>query len=130
MQKRPLAVTIIGWFLIVTSLFTLFSTLSMSSNPMVEEMLAKSPLPASVHQAIGLASGVIALVCGYGILRGFNWARFLYLAAGVVGLLFNLVTVPMITIIVMGIVMLAVIAFFLFRPDASAWFNRSAATDQ
>lgn len=129
MQKRPLAVTIIGWFLILTSLFGLFSTLTMSSNPLVTEVLANSPLPASVHQAIGIASAVVALVCGYGILKGFNWARFLYLAAGVLGLVFNLATVPMISVIVMGIVTLGVIAFFLFRPEANAWFNRSGATD-
>lgn len=130
MHKRPLSVTIIAWFLIVTSLFNLFSILTMANNSIVAKMLAESPLPHAVHQAFGIASTVIALICGYGILKGFNWARFLYLAAGVLGLVFNVVTVPMISVIVMGIVMLAVIAFFLFRPEANAWFERSAATDQ
>lgn len=127
MNKRPLSVTIIGWFLIVTSIFSLFSALMMGSNPQVSAMLAESPLPQSVHEIVGIIGGLISLVSGYGILKGFNWARILYIAASVAGLLFSLLTVPMVSIIVLGVVMLAVIAFFLFRPAANDWFKRTPA---
>lgn len=125
MNKRPLSVTIVAWFIIVTSLFSLLSVLAMGSNPQVAQMLAESPLPASVHQVIGIVGALISLICGYGMLKGFDWARILYIGAAAAGLLFNLVTVPMASILVLGVLMLAVIAFFLYRPAANAWFTRS-----
>lgn len=125
MNKRPLSVTIVAWFIIVTSLFSLLSVLAMGSNPQVAQMLAESPLPASVHQVIGIVGALISLICGYGMLKGFDWARILYIGAAAAGLLFNLVTAPMVSILVLGVLMLAVIAFFLYRPAANAWFTRS-----
>lgn len=124
MNKRPLSVTIIGWVVIVTSLFSLFGVLTLGSNPQASAMLAESPLPASAHQVVGAAGALISLVSGYGILKGFNWARILYMGAAAAGLLFSLLTVPMVSVIILGVLMLAVIAFFLFRPAASDWFNR------
>ena len=124
MNKRPLSVTIIGWLVIVTSIFSLFSVLMMGSNPQASAMLAESPLPASAHQIVGIVSTLISLISGYGILKGFNWARILYIAAGIAGLLFSLLTVPMVSVIILGVLMLAVVAFFLFRPAANDWFNR------
>lgn len=130
MNKRPLSVTIIGWFLIVTSIFSLVSVLTMGSSPQVLAMLAESPLPQSVHQIFGVVAAFITLISGYGILKGFNWARYLYIGVGVAGLLFNLVTVAMVSFIILGVVMLAVIAYFLFRPAANAWFREPLAAEQ
>jgi hypothetical protein len=123
MAKRPLPVTIIAWFLIVTSLFGLFSALTLPSNPAAKEMLASSPLSPGMHQAIGAISAAIAIACAVGMLKGLNWSRYAYVAVAVLGLLLNLATMRVTTFIVVGLLFIAVIAFFLFRSDANAWFT-------
>ncbi|QIK79047.1 hypothetical protein G7077_09225 [Sphingomonas piscis] len=45
---------------------------------------------------------------------------------GALGLLFGLVTVPIISTLLLGVLFLAVIAYFLFRPAGSAWFQQGA----
>jgi hypothetical protein len=125
MDKRPLSLTIIAWLLIVTSVFGIISGLMMGSNEVASAMVAESPLPVGAHQAIGILSSVIALVCGVGVLKGWNWSRYVYVVAGVLGLVFNLVTVPMVSMIILGLLFLGVFVFFMFRPAANAWFTQT-----
>lgn len=129
MNKRPLSLTIIAWFLIISSAFGVFSTLTMFDNPVVAQMLERSPFSLGVHQAIGVVSAVINLACGYGILKGLNWSRYLYVAAGLLGLIFGLLTVPIISTLLLGAIFLAVISYFLFRPSGSAWFEHGRVMD-
>lgn len=125
MQQRPVSLTIIAWFLIVTAIISAFSSLSMGSNPMAAKLLAQSPLPISAHIAFALVGALVTLACGYGILKGYDWSRWLYIGWSVIGFVFSFVTVPIISIIVLGIFFFIVIAFFLFRPAANKWFRRA-----
>ena len=127
MQQRPLSLTIIAWFLIVTAVISVFSSLSMGSNPMTAKLLAQSPLPISAHIAFALVGALVTLVSGYGILKGYDWSRWLYIGWSVIGFVFSFVTVRIISIIVLGIFFFLVIAFFLFRPAANRWFERAPA---
>jgi cbb3-type cytochrome oxidase subunit 3 len=129
MQERPISLTIIGWFLIVTSAFGLLFVPVAFNNPMTTRIYAQSPLPVSAHLAIGVLGGLITVACGFGILKGFNWSRFVYIGWSLIGTAISLATLPVTSIIVLGLAFLAVIAFFLFRPAANAWFNRAAAAE-
>ncbi len=123
-MQRPTSLTIIGWFLIVISAFGLVSQLTMRNNPVVQQVLAESPLPASVHLALGIIGGLIGLVSGYGVLKGLNWSRYLYVGWSVIGLAIGFLTSPFASIMLLSVLFLAVITFFLFRPAANAWFMR------
>lgn len=125
-MNRPTSLTIIGWLLIVMGIFGLISQLTMQDNPAVQQVLAESPLPASVHMILGIIGAIVGVVSGYGVLKGMNWSRFLYVGWSAVGLVIGLLTTPFTSIMVLSLVFVGVFAFFLFRPAANDWFNGQA----
>ena len=130
MQKRPLSLSIIGWFLVVSGVAGSIGLLTMRFNPAVMRVYGHSPLPLWAHIAFGVVGIIVTTACGYGVLKGLNWSRFLYIGWGIIGFVFSSVTVAVISIQLLGLVFFAVIVFFLFRPDANAWFNRAAAAGE
>lgn len=126
-MQRPTSLTIIGWFLIVMAAFGLVSQLTMQDNPVTQQVLAESPLPASVHMALGIIGALVSGVSGYGVLKGFNWSRYLYVGWSAIGLLIGLLTTPFTSILLLSLLFLGVFAFFLFRSTANEWFARQGA---
>src|SRR5438105_2090588 len=45
MKKRPTSVTVIAWILLVISALSLLGSTMAITNPMAQEMMAKSPIP-------------------------------------------------------------------------------------
>jgi hypothetical protein len=127
MGRRPLSVTIIAWFLIVTSIISVFTFWSAFYTPMAEQILAQSPLPRSVHMGMTIFSLVLNLLIGVALLKRQNWARYLYVGFGLFGIAFGLVTSPVKSILFLSVIFLAVIAFFLFRRPANEWFRGAQA---
>jgi hypothetical protein len=127
-MQRPTSISIIGWLFIVFAALGLLGTLMMSSNPIVTQMLAQSPLPLSVHVAIGFIGSLISAACGYGVLKGMSWSRFLYLGWTVASTIFNFGTMPVTSLSLFGLVIPLAILFFLFRPAANEWFRQGAPT--
>jgi hypothetical protein len=126
MQQRPLSLSIIGWFMIAASAFGLLGLLFTMNNPVTVHIYARSPFPMPVHLAFGALGNLISIACGYGVLRGFNWSRFLYVAWSLIGFAFTLLTLPVATFIILGLAIFAVFVFFMFRPAANAWFKHDA----
>jgi hypothetical protein len=112
MKKRPIAVTIIGWLLVLVG-----AAGSVYNFRMV-----------GLHHVFHggnvwiFVVEVIALVCGIFLLRGKNWARWLALAwmGFHVGFSF-LVSWSQGT---MHAVILLILAYFLFRSDAQVYFRQ------
>jgi hypothetical protein len=113
--------------LIVLGAFGLLGTLIIPSNPVAAQLLEQSPLPLSVHIAIGAIGGLISIACGYGVLKGLGWSRLLYTAWILITCAITLATMPFTSLMVVGWVIQAVIIFFLFRSEASAWFGGGSA---
>lgn len=111
MNKRPLAVTIIACLFIIAGLvgFSYHVTKFDVNGPVQYE-----------HIWI-LILRVLVIVCGVFMLRGSNWARWLLL----VWIAYHVVLSAFHTLPEMAIhsVLLAVVAYLLFRPSASAYFN-------
>lgn len=126
MRGRPLSLSIIGWFLVVTGALGVVGTLMVTRNPMAMRIYEQSPLPLSVHIGIGLAGTVITVLSGYGILKGLGWSRFLYVGWSLIGFVISFLTIPVTSLLVLGIAFFAVIVFLLFRPAANAWFAAAA----
>jgi len=122
MEKRPLSLTIIGWLLVLGAVFSLYAVMTIGSNPMAADLVAKSGVSMAVHQAMGAVGALVSLACAYGIFKGLPWSRVLYVAWGIVGIVFGVLTGPMIAASLVGLLFFAVITFFLFRPAANGWF--------
>jgi hypothetical protein len=122
--RRPKSVTFISWFLIVTGACSLLTSFSSMNNPLVLELMAKSPLPVPaqfIMMYIGLA---IYITSGIFMLRGANWARFLYIISHAINILIGVATSPVKLMLIPGIIIYGIIVFFLLRPNANAFFSR------
>lgn len=123
MKKRPLALTIIGRVLVIMGIVSIYATSVTLKNPMVIENMGQSPLPLSIQYAI-LALGVMVMtISGLGILKGKNWSRLLYAGWGLGNLLLSLVIGTVQASMIPSLMIFLVIAYFLFRSDANAYFS-------
>jgi hypothetical protein len=130
MKERPTSVTVIAWILIVMGALSLITSAHtytlMKQNPMALDLLRKSMLPVSVQIVIMFISILIDTISGIAMLKGHNWARLLYIISYIVRLTISLFTSPVKLMIIPGIVLFLVVAFFLFRPKANEFFLPSA----
>jgi len=122
MQTRPLSLTIIGWLLIVFSLFGLFGVVSMGSNAAAMKMLEQMHTSLLFQQVWGVLGAIINVAVAYGIFKGLPWSRVLYVVWGIVGLVVAAYTSPIKVAVVVGLIFLVVISAFLFTNSANDWF--------
>jgi hypothetical protein len=122
MDKRPLSLTIIGWFLVVTGLFGAYAALTMGSNEMARQMMADNGMSLRFQQALGVIGAVVVLASAYGIFKGLPWSRVLYVGWMIVSILIGLVTSPFKGMLMLSVLFVVVIGYFLFRPEADEWF--------
>jgi hypothetical protein len=125
MEKRPLSLTIIAWFLVITSLLGLVGVLTMGSNPTAMKMLEQMHVSLLFQQVWGVINCVVVLICAYGIFKGMPWSRVLYVVWGIIGLAVAFMTSPMKAVLVLSLIFLVVISIFLFSHKANEWFAAS-----
>jgi len=131
MVYRPTSVTVIGWLILV---FGILGSLSIPMmfvirSPAVAEAMAKNLMPIPIQYAIAIVGVGVQLVSGYFILCGKNWARLLYVIWSAFGLANGFFSTQMKIAMSPSIVIFFLIAFFLFRPDANAFFAGGGAID-
>jgi hypothetical protein len=123
MEKRPLSLTIIAWFLIIFSLIGLYGVMTMGSNPMAMKMIEQMHTSLAFQQAWGTVGALVNIGCAYGILKGQPWSRVLYVVWGAIGIVVSFFIAPMKAVIVLSIVFFVVIAAFLYTNTANDWFQ-------
>ena len=129
MKNRPTSVTVIAWVLIVMGGISLISTTVMINNPLAHDLMSKSPMPIPAQYAMSYIGLLIMIVSGIAMLGGRNWARFLYVVWSAVGFVIGIATSPMKVALIPGFVVFVVIAFFLFRPQATQYFSPSESAN-
>ena len=115
MKKRPLSVMIIGW------LFVAAGTVGLAYH--ANEFKASVPFQYDVVWVCLVR--LIAIVCGVFMLRGRNWARWLLLVWVAYHVMLS--AFHSLSGFVIHSLLFAVVAYFLFRPQASAYFRRASA---
>ena len=123
MEKRPLSLTIIAWFLIVLTLFGLVGVATMGSNAAAMKALDVMHMSLRFEQAWGVLGAIVNLACAYGILKGQPWSRVLYVVWGIIGLVVGFYISPMKYVLVLSLIFLIVISIFLFSAKANDWFS-------
>jgi len=98
------------------------------NNPLVLELMAKNPIPIPAQFALTYIGTAVSITCGIFMLRGANWARFLYITWSAIGCLIGLATSPMKLMLVPGIIAYGIIVFFLLQPNANKFFNKGNST--
>ena len=114
MRRRPLSITIIGW------LFVVAGTIGLAYH--ATEFRAQRPFAYDLIWVCIVR--LLAILSGVFLLRGSNWARWallVWLAYHVILSAFHSLSE-----LVMHSLLLCVIAYFLFRPKASAYFREAS----
>jgi len=123
MKTRPTSVTVIAWLLIITGGINLITTTVTLGNPNVTAIMSKSLLPIPVQYAVSYLGLFLSIVCGIALLKGCNWARYLYTVWGGIGLVIGILTSPMKLMMIPGVVLFLILVFFLFRSKATKYFS-------
>ncbi len=129
-MKRPTSISVVAWFLIVTAAIALPFQHRSFTDPLAQELMARSLLPVSLQIVMAYVGLAVAIGCGVGMLKGADWSRKVYLGWSVLGLIVAVVTSPLKLLLIPGALIIALFIYFLFRPQASAWFApRKVAND-
>ena len=91
MIARPVYVAVIGWVLIVIGALSLIVSGLIAASPDLAATLAPGPSPSTSSILLNLLASALELVCGIFILRGANWARWLYLVQSAASAIYLLV---------------------------------------
>lgn len=125
MKERPISITIISWFLIVTNIMSVIVTLVNINNPDVKAMMQLSALSLEVQYLMMVIGLIISISCGFLMLSGNVIGRNLYMVWTILSLYIALFTSPLKTLLIPGIIFFMVVAFFLYRPKANQYFLES-----
>lgn len=123
MNKRPTSVTIISYFLIVTSIITVITSLLNISNPDVKAIMQLSVIPLEVQYLIMAIGLIITISCGLLMLAGKSFGRNLYVGWTTLSIAISLLTSPLKTLLIPGIIFFIVIAFFFIDQKLISTFQ-------
>jgi hypothetical protein len=116
MNKRPRSITIISWFFIAFCSIGLLSSLL----PYVDTTNAQRLAELKSHWIVHIAR-LLGVLSGVFMLYGFNWARWLLVVWMGFHIILSILHSPL--QLLMHSLIFAVILYFLFRPQASAYFR-------
>ena len=121
MNKRPLSITVVSWIFIATGCISLVRGLLALVRASASKHIAELNAQELVDVGIVSASGLLAIIGGVFMLRGFNWARWLC----VVWMGFHFIVSILHPLVELAVhsVLFAVVLYFLFHPRASAYFR-------
>jgi hypothetical protein len=123
MQLRPTSLTVACWILIVLGLLGILPLfMGTMHDPHVVELMNKNPIPLAVQYALISLGALVTSGSGVLMLYRQSWARLVYVSWSILGIIIGLTTSPFKIMLLPGIAVFAVIAFFLFRPAANAYF--------
>lgn len=121
-ERRPSAVTVIAWFLIIWNGFMIIGSLPQD--------LFSHNMPFAVIVLTRLLSfWTFFLIVGINLLHGKNWARITYIVAAPLNLVINLVfgTIRLGTVNILdripSLVITVLFVVVLLRPKATSWFR-------
>jgi len=112
MRRRPVAVTIIGWLLVVAGVVAFAYRLN-EAKPL-HALQGENPWILLLE--------VVAIAAGAFLLRGDNWARWLAIAWITLHVAFSFLN--SLSQVAVHFVVLLLFAYFLFRPAANTYFRR------
>jgi hypothetical protein len=120
-----LSITIIAWLLILVMVSAFPTLLSVWADPAAGGLVKQTAISNELYVALILLVVLIILACAIAILKGKNWGRVIYVAFTLLGFMGALAVVPQKASLLPSLILQGVIAFFLFRPAANAFFGVS-----
>ncbi|PAW79446.1 MAG: hypothetical protein B9S32_02585 [Verrucomicrobia bacterium Tous-C9LFEB] len=119
---RPTSVSVVSWLLIASAVAQ-FILIDLARQNGKATLLAQTSLPVSTQYLVLFTSLGVTVLCGALLINGINLARFVYLAQGLAlhGTILTSTSQPVLDL--PGLIGFAIALFFLFRPQANAYFR-------
>ena len=122
MSERPLGVTIIGILWILEGLAAIFLG---AAGGAVLAVLGLGSLGAVIGIVIAIV-GIIYILLGVGCFKAWPWVWIVGVVLTALGLLFGIVTLVMGGYsAIVGIIIAAIILYYLFQPQVKAYFGKA-----
>jgi hypothetical protein len=121
MTKRPYSITVISWIFIAFGGIALFTSLLRLANSAAAYRIGEHPFEFWLIPVIQL----LAVLCGMFMLYGFNWARWLLVVWVGYHVVLSVLHSPL--ELLLHSLLFTVILYFVFRPQASAYFRGTRA---
>lgn len=124
-DRRPVSITFVGWLFIVVGCGGIASGALRSYKDVTGRNAAHVGLAHAARDfSFVVASGLLAIVGGFFVLRGRKAGRWLLVAWMAMHVVISIM--HSLSQLAMHAVIFAVIFFFLYRPRASGFFRRSS----
>ena len=122
--RRPTSVTVVVGLLLALTVVSGALLPFFWSESAVADLARHSAIPVGVHLGWSIVYTAVLLVSAFGMLRGRDWARWLYVVSSVVGTLEAFAVAQYYAMQMPGVVLLMLSFFVLFRPAANRYFAR------
>ena len=126
MNKRPISITIVAWYLVGMSIFSLLTIWCANTDPVTQQIMALNLLSIPAQQFALFVGFAATLVAGTALLLDYQWGRVLFVGWSASSLLLGVVISPTKLLVVPGLLVVALISYFLFSDKANAFFSRSS----
>lgn len=122
-MDRPASVTVISVVLVGWAAVAILGAVLLLADPTAVEVMKERPVAVFL-----LFTGpLIMLVSGLAIWTGSNWGRVLYVVWGIFNFGLARLFTPFSWAEFVPLAVFAILVFFLFRPEAKAYFNGTSA---
>jgi len=123
MTNRPLSITVVGWGLISQGILLFVDLFIELTGLRSQEVITSSVVPLPIRHAISLTDVTITLACGYYLLQGRGWARWLFVIWSTLLFSYSFWMNPIKLPKLLGVIILLLITYLLFRPQARSFFS-------
>lgn len=124
-RKRPLAVSIIGWYLVIASIGSLITLPLILYFPETLETYRKAGITPMTAAVTAIVGAVVCVAAGVAMMRGRAWGRTLWSVYGVASLIYTAWLYKFQTlalVVVLPGIVVALTIYFLTRPAVNAYF--------
>ena len=127
---RPISISVISWFLIITAVWTIFYTPYSMNNPVTQQISQETGVSPLVALLVAELSGIANFTAGAAMLKRRRWGRQLYLIATPVTLFISVLLygVKFLGISLFGFIFYVVFFVLLTRRPVSDYFSNSVSS--
>lgn len=125
-KNRPVSISIISWFLIVSGCLAFLGALSLPgiyNNPQYQDLIKAQGGSLGRDLVLAIIGSAVNIISGIVMLKAINWGRYLYLWANGISFLLSFVIHKFNLLIIPSIILYIVICVFLTRKAASDFFT-------
>lgn len=124
-SKRPLAVSIVGWYLVIASIGSIVTLPILLYFPEGLEAYRKAGIAPTTAAITAIVGSLVCIVAGIAMMRGRAWGRTLWALYGLLSLVYTAWLYKfqsMALVVVLPGILVAVTIYFLTRPNVNAYF--------